>query len=75
MGLPVQWIMPSFTVHVLGPQLTLCQPSKFLPLKSGLKFSAAVTAPAHAKAPMRIKQRDFIKIAGASLISGFGKFR
>ena len=36
-GLPLLWIMPSRTVQVSGAQLTLTQPSRFRPLKSGTK--------------------------------------
>ena len=38
-GLPVLTIMPSLTVNVSGATLTLTQPDRSLPLKSGFQLS------------------------------------
>jgi len=34
-GAPVEWMAPSFTLHVPGAQLMLCQPLKSFPLNNG----------------------------------------
>src|ERR1051325_2358644 len=53
--MPVQTIISSRTVNVLGAQFTFTQPSRFLPLKSGTKSSAnSGPDPAKSKTPIPI---------------------
>ena len=46
MGEPVVIISSPFTKKVPGAQLTLCQPSRFLPLNMGLNPSAGLSSAA-----------------------------
>src|SRR5882724_3379327 len=66
-GLPVQVIMPSFTPHVLGAQLTLTQSERSLPLKRAVKpSSSAAEARVAARNRARTRSRkDFMNLHGS----------
>lgn len=48
-GVPVQWMTPSFTDHVSGAQFTFTQPSRSRPLNNDLKSAVSSAANAGAK--------------------------